>query len=117
MNNMDYPKRGQIWLSALDPAKGHEIKKTRSALIISQDMNNKFAPTLTLIPMTSKIGKVFIYEMEISKEESGLSKNSKFKCNQIRTVDKNRLIKHLSTISEEKMKEVENALLIHLGMY
>jgi len=53
----------------------------------------------------------------ISSLESGLAKDSKAKCNQIRTIDKKRLIKCLGKISLEKHKDVEKALSIHLGFY
>lgn len=112
---MDFPKRGQIWLVSLDPAIGHEIKKTRPALVISNDVNNKLADTITVIPITSKTEKIYPFEVLLSKEEANLFKDSKVKCNQIRTIDKRRLIKFLSSASEKKLKEIEKAILIHLG--
>jgi mRNA interferase MazF len=38
---MDYPKRGEIWIVSLEPVKGHEMGKTRPALVISNDINNR----------------------------------------------------------------------------
>lgn len=112
-----FPKRGEIFLVCLDPTIGSEISKTRPALIISNDINNKFSATVTVIPITSRVDKVFPFEVLFPPEESGLSKRSKVKCNQIRTIDKRRLIKSLGEISIETMREVEDALRIHLGMY
>jgi hypothetical protein len=50
-----YPKRGEIYLVNLDPTVGAEINKTRPALIISNDINNQFPDTVTVIPITSYV--------------------------------------------------------------
>lgn len=113
---MDFPKRGEIWLVSLEPTLGREIGKTRPALVISNDFNNQYAETITVLPITSKTEKIYPFETFISGEESGLPRDSKIKSNQIRTVDKRRLVKYLARISEEKLKQVERAILIHLGI-
>ena len=117
MGLIEFPKRGEIYLVCLDPTVGSEISKTRPALIISNDINNKNSDTVTVIPITSIVGKVFPFEVFFPSGKSGLSKTSKAKCNQVRTIDKRRLIKSLGKISNEKLKEIEEALRIHLGMY
>lgn len=113
---MDFPKRGEIWLVSLEPTIGHEIGKTRPALVISHDRNNQFADTITVIPITSKTEKIYPFETFISKEEANLPKDSKVKSNQIRTVDKRRLVKFINRIPEGKLRQVEQATLIHLGI-
>ena len=85
---MDFPKRGEIWLVSLEPIVGHEIGKTRPALVISNDRNNQFAETITVLPITSKTEKIYPFETFISKEDTKLPKDSKVKSNQIRTIDK-----------------------------
>ena len=112
-----YPERGEIYLVCLDPTIGSEINKTRPALIISNDINNQVAETITVIPITSSTETVYPFETLLYSQESGLSKNSKAKCNQIRTIDKKRLVKSIGKVSIKKLKEVEDSLLIHLGMY
>lgn len=114
---MNFPKRGEIWLSSLDPAVGREMKKTRPVIIISNNRNNEFYETITIIPLTSNVQKIYSFEAYLSRAETNLPKESKAKCDQIRTIDKKRIIKFLTAISEDKMKEVEKALLIHLGIY
>lgn len=109
-----YPKRGQIWQVSLEPVAGHEIGKTRPALVISNDKNNEYSSTVTVIPITTSIEKVYPFEVFISSKDSGLKQDSKIKCNQIRTVDKIRLLNRVGQISQEFMKKIENALLIHL---
>ncbi len=111
---MGFPKRSEIWLVSLEPVKGHEIGKTRPALIISNDSNNQYSSNVTVIPLTTSMNKTYPFEALIQKEESGLVSDSKAKCNQIRTVDKTRLLKNTGKISLENMKRVEAALLIHL---
>ena len=106
-------KRGQIWQVSLEPVAGHEIEKTRPALVISNDKNNEYSSTVTVIPITTSIEKVYPFEVFISSKDSGLKQDSKIKCNQIRTVDKIRLLRHIGQISQRYMQKVEEALLIH----
>ena len=113
---MNFPKRGEIWLVSLEPVVGREIGKTRPAIVISNDRNNQFADTVTVIPITSKTEKTYPFETFLPAQETGLPEDSKAKCNQIRTVDKRRLIKLIGEISSQKLKEVEQAVLIHLGI-
>ena len=117
MEIKEFPGRGEIYLVCLDPTIGFEINKTCPALIISNDINNQAAQTVTVIPITSNTEKVYPFETLLSSKESGLLKNSKAKCNQIRTIDKKRLVKSIGKVSLEKLKEVEGSLLIHLGIY
>lgn len=113
---MDFPKRSQIWFVSLDPVVGHEIGKTRPALVISNNRNNQFADTVTVLPITSKTEKIYPFEVFLSKEETHLPKNSKVKCNQIRTVDKKRLVNLVGALSSERLEEIKQALLIHLSI-
>ena len=112
-----YPERGEIYLVCLDPTIGSEINKTCPAIIISNDINNQAAQTVTVIPITSSTKKVYPFETLLSSQESGLPKSSKAKCNQIRTIDKKRLVKSLGKVSKKELKEIEDSLSIHLGMY
>jgi mRNA interferase MazF len=115
-SNMEFPKHGEIWLVALDPIVGSEVGKTRPALVISNDRNNQFSDTVTLIPITSKAEKLYPFEVYLPSHETHLAHDSKAKANQIRTVDKRRLLKFLTKLSLEKLVEVERAILIHLGI-
>ena len=110
-----YPKRGEIYLVNLDPVIGAEISKTRPALILSNDINNQYAETVTVIPITSTVTKIHPFEVRLSHQKSGLDMDSKAKCNQIRTIDKKRLVKIIGKISTDIMIQIEKSLLIHLG--
>jgi mRNA interferase MazF len=113
---MKIPKRGDIWVVNLDPAVGSEIKKTRPAVIISNDINNKHANTVTVVPVTSVTDKIYPFEILIPAGESGLKQDSKAKANQIRTIDKQRLIRSVGFLSPVKISELENAIAVHLDM-
>jgi mRNA interferase MazF len=110
-------RRGAIYLAALDPTLGHEIAKTRPALVVSNDKNNRFAGTVTVLPITSgALEKVYPFEVGIPRGEGGLPKASKIKADQIRTIDKKRLIKAIGALSDEHMSAVDRAVRIHLDL-
>lgn len=56
---MAYPKKGEIYLVNFDPTIGHEVKKKRPAVIISNDIHNQFSPLVTVAPLSSNINKVY----------------------------------------------------------
>jgi mRNA interferase MazF len=101
---------------ALDPVVGSEIGKLRPAVVISNDRANEYSNTISVLPITSKVHDLYPFEVFLSKNEYKLTTDSKIKCNQIRTVDKSRLLRTICQLSPSIMKEVEQALLIHLGI-
>jgi mRNA interferase MazF len=85
-------KRRGLYLAALDPVVGSEISKTRPVVVVSNEKNNEFSSTVTILPITSKnIQKIYPFEAFLSKGTGDLPKNSKAKADQIRTLDKNRI--------------------------
>lgn len=109
-------QRGDIWLVNLNPTLGHEIKKSRPAVIIQNDIGNKFSSLTIIAPITSQgIEKVYPIEVLLTKN-SGLVKESKVLLNQIRAVDKRRLIKKLGHVAEETMRDIDEALKMSLGL-
>lgn len=112
---MDFPRRGDIYLVNFDPTIGHEVKKSRPALIITNDINNEYSPVLTVIPLSSNISKVYPFDVLLPIGK-GLDKGSKIMVNQIRTVDKTRLLKKLSTVSRDILRKVESAIRLHFDM-
>ncbi len=109
-------KRGYVYWVRLDPIEGAEIGKTRPAVVISNDINNEFADTITIIPVTSKIGKVYPFEVLIHEGTANLSEDSKVKANQIRTVDKKRIKDIIGAVPSDILKEIEKAVKIHLDL-
>lgn len=111
-------RRGEIYWVNLDPTIGSEIKKLRPALIVSNDQNNQFANTVTVLPVTSKTHKIYPFEVAIKKGVGGLQVDSKVKVDQIRTVDKKRLIGNSLGVpsDEDIMEQVEKAMKLHLDI-
>jgi len=110
-------KRGDIWLVNLDPTTGHEIKKSRPAVIIQNDLGNKYSPITIIAPITSQnTEKVYPIEVFLTRKISGLDKDSKVLLNQIRAIDKRRLVKKLSKIDAETLERINEALIISLGL-
>ncbi len=110
-------KRGQIHLAVLDPVVGQEISKTRPVVIVSNDQNNRFSGTATILPVTSKnLQKIYPFEVLLSKGSGKLPKTSKVKADQIRTLDKTRIVKFIGTINKKKMDEIERAIKVHLAL-
>lgn len=97
------------------PTIGHEIKKSRPALVITNNINNEYSSVLTVIPLSSNTSKIYPFEV-LLPSGNGLEKDSKIMVNQIRTIDKIRLIKKLSTVSRGILKKVESAIKLHFDM-
>ena len=111
-------KRGNIYLAALDPVVGREISKTRPVVVFSNNTNNEFSGTVTALPITSKnTSKIYPFEVFLPEGTGNLPKNSKVKADQIRTLDKTRLIKKIGELEQKDISEIERAMKIHLGMF
>ena len=115
---MTRPKRGDIYLVNFDPTIGAEIRKTRPALILQNDIANKSSPVTIVAAISSKFDdRLYPTEVLISAEAlTGLTVDSVVLLNQIRTVDKKRLVKQLGRLSKAKMEEVNRALRISVGL-
>ncbi|VVB81886.1 PemK-like, MazF-like toxin of type II toxin-antitoxin system [uncultured archaeon] len=110
-------KRGDVWLVALDPTIGHEIKKSRPAIIIQNDLGNKYSPITIIAPITSQgMEKAYPIEVPLTRKNSGLDTESKVLLNQIRAIDKRRLIRKLGKLDEDTLAQVDEAIKISLGL-
>jgi mRNA interferase MazF len=112
-----HPQRGDIYLVNFDPTIGSEIQKTRPALIIQNDIANRYSPITIVAAITSKVS-IPTYPTEVILEPggSGLSQRSAALLNQIRSVDRGRLIKHIGRINSETLRRVDQAIQISLGL-
>ena len=110
------PKRGEIWLVNFDPSIGVEIKKTRPALIIQNNAGN-FASEATIVAaITSSQRLSRSFEVKVNTSEGGLKKNSLILLQQIRTIDKRRLVRRLGRINGKTLEKAEIALKISLDL-
>ena len=113
-----YPRRGEIYLTALDPTLGREIQKTRPALVIQNDISNRLSEITIVAPITSTVRLPLnpVHALLSAGTQTGLSVTSVAVLNQIRAVDRVRLIKQLGTVDEDTMARVEEAIKISLGL-
>lgn len=110
-------KRGEIYYANLSPTVGSEIDKRRPVLVVSNDANNRAANTVTILPITSNVTRVYPFEVLLNPEDSGLSKPSKVQAQQVRTISKQRITSDaVGSLSEEIMLLVNAALKLHLDV-
>lgn len=110
-------RRGVIYLASLDPTVGCEISKTRPVVVVSNDVGNEYAPTVTVIPVTTgNVDKIYPFEVKLLKGEGNLAVSSRAKADQIRTIDKTRLVQFVGDITPRAMAEIEQAMRHHLDL-
>ena len=110
-------KRGDIFLANLEPIIGSEQGGIRPVLVIQNDISNKHSPVTIVSAITSRIfEKEYSTNIFVSKQDSGLDKDSTIMLNQIRTVDSSRLIKKVGIIDNFIMSNVDRALKISLSL-
>ncbi|RDE52448.1 MAG: type II toxin-antitoxin system PemK/MazF family toxin [Candidatus Accumulibacter meliphilus] len=105
-------KRGEVWWVEFDPSVGSEIRKTRPAVIVSNDAANRNLARVVVVPLTSSTGRLYPGEALVSIGEQ----QSKAMADQIMTADKARLKSRLARLAKADMLAVEAAILVHLGM-
>ncbi len=102
---------------AFDPTIGAEIRKTRPALVLQNDVANRASPITIVAAITSQFEEpVYPTEVLIRAGEAGLATDSVVLLNQIRSIDRRRLIRRLGALRPETMTKVERALMISLGL-
>ncbi|KAF0250307.1 MAG: growth inhibitor protein [bacterium] len=111
-------ERGEVYLVRFDPVEGSEVGKTRPALIIQNDIANRTSPVTIVAAISSQFNPSHLYPTEvlIKAGEAGLTIDSVALFNQIRTLDKARLLSLLGKIEPQTMLEVERAIKISLGL-
>jgi len=109
-------RRGDLVLVNLDPVIGSEQGMTRPALILQNDIGNRLSTTTIVAPVTSKAFlKKYPTNVEVDRNNSPLKQKSTILLNQIRTIDKQRIIRNYGGVSPTKMKEVDEAIMVSLG--
>ena len=117
MAKIIFPVRGEVYLVNFDPTIGSEIKKTRPALIIQNDIANEHSPITIVAAITSKFDdNLYPTEVEISAGEAGLKQDSVVLLNQIRSIDGQRLVKKLGKIDDSTLRKVDSSIKISLGL-
>lgn len=112
-----FPRRGEVYLVTFDETLGAEIKKTRPALILQNDISNRYSPITIVAAITSQFDEPpYPTDVIVRPPEGGLKTDSVVQLNQIRSIDRRRLVKRLGKIKPETMERVEQAFLISLGI-
>jgi mRNA interferase MazF len=110
-------RRGEIYYADLTPSVGSEINKRRPVLIVSNDANNRVASTVTVLPITSNVSRVYPFELLLTPRESGLPKPSKAQAQQIRTISKERVRGGaVGRLNVALMRKAEDAMRLHLDL-
>jgi len=106
------PRRGDVFWVALDPALGSEIKKTRPAVILSNNSCNAYGSRVVVLPLTSNVDSLYPGEALITVK----GRSARALGDQIRSLDKSRLRARIETLSANEMAAVEEAVRITLGL-
>ena len=110
-------RRRDIFWANLEPIKGREQGGIRPVLVIQNNVFNIYSPTTIIAPITSKKpSKKYLTSVFISKKDSKLNKDSTILLNQIRTIDKSRLLRRISNLDSFIMKKVDLAIKISLEL-
>jgi len=105
-------KRGEVWWVNFEPSVGGEIKKQRPAVVLSNDVSNKYLNRVQVVPLTSKIEK--LYPSEAYVQFGG--KQAKALADQLTTVSKLRLIKKAGHLTKADVEQVEKAVKTQLDL-
>ena len=113
---MDLIERGQVWLIDFNPIRGREQSGIRPALVISVDrFNNGPAELIIAIPITTRKKNIPLL-VEIFPPEGGIERISYIKCEDIRSLSKERLVKHIGKISDTTMDKTESILRLLMNL-
>lgn len=109
--------RGEIYKAALDPVLGSEQGGTRPVLIVQNNVGNKYSPTVIALAVTSRMSKARLpTHIEVERGVAGLPRDSLILAEQVRTLDKQRLLCRMGALPAELMAQVERAMRMSLGL-
>lgn len=104
---MNTINKGDIYYASLDPIVGSEQNGTRPVVIIQNDIGNKYSPTVLVAPLTSKVKSKHNLPTHVLVKSEHIKHNSIVLLEQIRVLDKSRLISYVDTLTKEKIKKLD----------
>ncbi|MDD2353337.1 MAG: type II toxin-antitoxin system PemK/MazF family toxin [Atribacterota bacterium] len=114
---MVYPKKGEIYLINFDPTIGHETKKKRPAIILSNDIHNQYSPLVTVAPISSNVNNIYPFEIYLPEGMANLDNDSKIMIIQLRSVDKKRLLKKIGSVNNKQINmKINNIIAEHFSL-
>lgn len=106
------PRRGDIYWVTLDPALGTEIRKTRPAVIISNNSCNTYGSRVVVLPITTNVDSLYPGEARIQIQR----RPARVLGDQIRSIDKSRLRSKIAALRHDELRRVEEAVRITVGL-
>jgi len=106
------PRRGDVYWVALDPTLGSEIRKTRPAVVISNNSCNVHGSRVVVLPLTSQVDSLYPGEALVNIN----GRPARVLGDQIRSLDKSRLRSRIETLTQDELVAVEDAVRITLGL-
>lgn len=110
-------RRGDIYLANLNPFKGSEQGGTRPVLVLQNDDGNFYCSTLIVAPLSTKLKKLNLPTHVLLHQVRGLRASSIVELEQIRTIDKQRILDYIGRVSQKQMEDVDQAIRVSLGLY
>ena len=109
-------RRGDVVIVRLDPAEGHEMRKTRPAVVVQNDVGNKNSNTTIVAPATGTY-RGYPFEVLVEASDSPFEKDSSVRLDQIRVVSVEKRIHSVAgSLDDSTMDEIDDALKLSLGL-
>jgi mRNA interferase MazF len=111
-------KRGDVFYADLNPVVGSEQGGVRPVLVVQNDIGNRHSPTTIVTAVTSRIKRAKLpTHVELPASQGFLAFDSVVLLEQLRTIDKARLLQHICTLDSDTMRRVDRAAEISLGLF